>query len=247
MPVWNVSIVPRYAGSLSSVIAVENCAESAIAAAPQRRARTTIRISRSNGMNPIPAAIDPEMIISPAVVYARPKRSATKPAPKLAIAPAPNTANAIALAGDAAQRERWLPPIAAGDSIVTCGLGGLDPDCGASPALTAVVDGDSWRLEGCERFVPDAGIADWIVLPARVEDFAGGLGIFVIAREDPHATVEPMLSIDPLRTLYTVECAGAVLPRGSLLGGRLDAEPVLRGILDLPNNIAGYETGGDRV
>jgi alkylation response protein AidB-like acyl-CoA dehydrogenase len=143
-------------------------------------------------------------------------------------------ANAVALAGDAAQRERWLPPLAAGDAIASCGLDGLDRDHGAGATLTAVADGDAWRLEGIESFVPDAGIADWIVLPARVEDAAaGGLGLFVVGRNEPRIAIEPMRSIDPLRTLYTVECAGTALPLEARLGGDVDAEPVSGRILDL--------------
>src|SRR5215831_7899854 len=80
----------------------------------------------------------------------------------------------LALGGSAAQKERWLPAIAAGTARLTAALveETLDWDP-ASTTAEAVPSGDGWKLSGLKRFVPWAHVADAVLVPARAPS---GLG-----------------------------------------------------------------------
>ena len=83
IPVWKVSIVPRYTGSLSSVIAVENCAESATTAAPHIITRTTINTIKtveSGERKPTNDAMPPLTTMAMLAVAVRPIFSDQTPA-----------------------------------------------------------------------------------------------------------------------------------------------------------------------
>jgi alkylation response protein AidB-like acyl-CoA dehydrogenase len=84
--------------------------------------------------------------------------------------------------GTPEQRRRWLPGVAAGETILTAGLtepGDGDP---AEPVTTARRDGGRWRLDGVKLCVPAAHLAARILVPARTAD--GTAGIFLV---DPKA------------------------------------------------------------
>jgi 3-oxocholest-4-en-26-oyl-CoA dehydrogenase beta subunit len=72
--------------------------------------------------------------------------------------------------GTAAQREAWLPGVAAGDVVLTAALaepGANDP---LRPGVTATPDGSGWRLDGFKPGVPAAHVADLVLVPARLPD-----------------------------------------------------------------------------
>src|SRR5262249_49881588 len=75
-----VSAVPTYAGAESSVIAVENCAESAMTLMPQTIAIDIVNAGGPPNVNPIAAAHAPLTVIATIVDVVRPQRSAPAPA-----------------------------------------------------------------------------------------------------------------------------------------------------------------------
>ena len=82
-------------------------------------------------------------------------------------------APAIARFGTEAQRQRWLPGVVAGDTVLTTAL----VELGGTPAAPSVVaerDGDGWMLSGTKSCVPSGMIADAVLVPARVEPGRGG-------------------------------------------------------------------------
>jgi len=89
----------------------------------------------------------------------------------------------IAHFGSDAQRSRWLPGVVSGDVILTAALTGSAASPTSAPAVRATPAGDGWALEGTELAVPQAHLADRIVVPARTED--GGV---LLALVDPTAT-----------------------------------------------------------
>ncbi len=90
----------------------------------------------------------------------------------------------IAYFGSAAQRERWLPGVVSGQVLLTAALNGSAASPTSSPAVSARADGDGFVLDGCEPAVPQAHVADRVLVPARV----GGDGDAVLlALVDPHA------------------------------------------------------------
>jgi hypothetical protein len=121
----------------------------------------------------------------------------------------------IARFGSEAQRRAWLPPLAAGDAVLTAALsdaGSADP---ARPATRARRTPTGWRLEGAKRFVPAAGGARRVLVPAATE---AGAGVFLV---DPAA---PGVVLTAARTstrepLFGVELDGVAVADDDLLGG----------------------------
>ena len=73
--------------------------------------------------------------------------------------------------GTDAQRERWLPALAAAEAIGCFGL--TEPHVGSNPGAmrtTARRDGDDWILSGHKRWSTNASIADVAVIWAKDED-----------------------------------------------------------------------------
>ncbi|HEV3281225.1 MAG TPA: acyl-CoA dehydrogenase family protein [Acidimicrobiales bacterium] len=89
---------------------------------------------------------------------------------------------AIARFGTADQRQRWLPAVVTGDSVLTTALAEL----GGTPTAPSVVaerDGADWVLTGVKAFVPSGMIADAVLVPARVEP--DGIGVFIVPLSAP--------------------------------------------------------------
>ncbi|MFZ0248904.1 MAG: acyl-CoA dehydrogenase family protein [Acidimicrobiales bacterium] len=92
-------------------------------------------------------------------------------------------AHPLAHFGSEAQRARWLPGVVAGDVILTAALNGTAASPTSMPSVHAGVSGDGWILNGTELAVPQAHLADRIVLPARTDD--GGVLLVLL---DPAAS-----------------------------------------------------------
>jgi alkylation response protein AidB-like acyl-CoA dehydrogenase len=70
------------------------------------------------------------------------------------------------------------------------------------------------RLSGEKLFVPDAAVADWIVVLARN-------GVFLVDKKSPGVTISPMFSMDLTRKLYAVEFHNACAEKlGDLAGSK---------------------------
>ena len=73
--------------------------------------------------------------------------------------------------GSEEQKQRWLPPMAAGEAIGCFGL--TEPDFGSNPAgmrTSARRDGGDWVLNGTKMWITNGGIADVAVVWARTDD-----------------------------------------------------------------------------
>ena len=139
-----------------------------------------------------------------------------------ALAPTPFFSNACAglvleAAGDDAQRERWLAPLAAGEKRGTLAVHDSDAPS-AMDGFTLTADGG--RLTGTKIAVADAAAADFLIVGERDAPW------LLDARADG-VTVTPTPGLDPTRRLYEVRLEGAEgepLPReGPELGRALDA------------------------
>ncbi len=108
-------------------------------------------------------------------------------------------AGALVLGGTGAQRQAWLPRIAAGEIVAALAV---DEGAHHAPdrvAMTATRDGDGFVLNGAKRFVPDAGSAGLIIAAARVSGAAGdteGLALFLVPHGVAGLTVQPLHAID---------------------------------------------------
>ena len=119
-------------------------------------------------------------------------------------------------AGDPAQGERFLGPLAAGSltgalAVASETSSGLAPDA----SLGARRDGEDWILDGERHYVLGGQDADEIAVAAVVE--AGdGLGLFVVAREDAGVSATP--SLDASRPLARIRLDGVRLGPDRVLG-----------------------------
>lgn len=92
-------------------------------------------------------------------------------------------AGLIARHGSDAQRERWLPGMAAGETLGAFALS--EPDAGSdasSITSTATRQGDGWRLDGEKRWVTNGARSGVVALFARTSE--DGIGLFLV---DPEA------------------------------------------------------------
>jgi alkylation response protein AidB-like acyl-CoA dehydrogenase len=77
-------------------------------------------------------------------------------------------ATLIATFGTPAQKQRWLPPMATGESKMAFAI--TEPDAGSNShriSTTAERDGDTWRLNGTKYYISGVDEAEAIVVVAR--------------------------------------------------------------------------------
>ncbi|MCY3635961.1 MAG: acyl-CoA/acyl-ACP dehydrogenase [bacterium] len=86
----------------------------------------------------------------------------------------------IAEFGTQPLRDRWLGAVASGQAVLTGAVSEWGADDAFSPSVNATRLSDgSWELTGSKPAVPAAGIADAVVVPARVVD-GDDLAVFVV-------------------------------------------------------------------
>ena len=118
----------------------------------------------------------------------------------------------ISLFGTDEQKTRWLPGVAAGDTIAAFALS--EPDAGSDVAAlstTARRDGDHWVLDGTKTFISNGGLADRYTVFARTGEGTGakGLSAFVVDADTPgFAVIDriPLMAPHPLATIRFTDC-----------------------------------------
>src|SRR4029077_9626964 len=104
--------------------------------------------------------------------------------------------SAIYKFGTEAQKQRWLPGMAAGELIGCFGL--TEPEAGSDPAsmtTTARRDGDGWVIDGAKRWIGLASIADIAVIWARTEDGIRGFLVPTGTAGFTATPIEPKLAM----------------------------------------------------
>ncbi|MCG8469876.1 MAG: acyl-CoA dehydrogenase family protein [Gemmatimonadetes bacterium] len=107
----------------------------------------------------------------------------------------------IALAGDDAQRRRWLDGAVRGETIAAFAM--TEPQAGSDVSAmrsTAVREGDVYVLNGTKTFISNAGIADFYLLFALTDPAAGtrGMSAFLLPADTPgFRFVRPLVMADP--------------------------------------------------
>ncbi len=99
-------------------------------------------------------------------------------------------------------RERWLGPLCQGDALAGTAFAHLRRP--GPPAVSALPDGDGWRLEGRAPWATSWGLADCYSLAARTAD--GHIVWAVVAGEErPGMTAGPAQRLSVLSATATVE------------------------------------------
>jgi acyl-CoA dehydrogenase len=130
----------------------------------------------------------------------------------------------IAKFGSTAQKEEFLPRLAAGELIASFAL--TESEAGSNPAglrTAARRDGGDWLLSGSKRFITNAPLADLFVVFARTDPAAvGGRGIssLLVDARSPGLTVGPPDHKMGQRGAWTAEVSfdDVRVPAGRLIG-----------------------------
>jgi alkylation response protein AidB-like acyl-CoA dehydrogenase len=134
-------------------------------------------------------------------------------------------ANHIYLAGDDEQKKRYLPKLTSGEWIGCWSL--TEPEAGSDAGGTrtkAVLDGESWVLNGGKTFTTNAQVADVCVAMAMTDRSASAHGIsaFILEKDTPGFKVGKKENKLGMRCSPTGEVlfADCRLPASQLCGKR---------------------------
>jgi glutaryl-CoA dehydrogenase len=125
--------------------------------------------------------------------------------------------------GSEEQKQQWLPPMAAGDTIGCFGL--TEPDAGSDPAemrTRARREGSDWVLDGTKMWITNGSIADVAIVWAVTDEGVRG---FIVPTDTPGFTANPIHKKLSLRASVTSELV--------LDGVRVPADSVLPGVTGL--------------
>ena len=131
---------------------------------------------------------------------------------------------AIREAGSSAQRQEHLPRIAAGELRAT--LAATEPNArwdASGITMNAQPMRGGFSLFGSKLFVPDAHLADIIVVAARTRDgstMEDGVSLFLAPKEAAGLAITLLPTIDETRKLCEVRLDNVALPASALLGHR---------------------------
>lgn len=120
--------------------------------------------------------------------------------------------------GSEAQKERWLPKLAAGEAVGCFGL--TEPDFGSDPAgmaARAVRKGAEFVLSGTKLWITNGSIADIAVVWAKLDGAVRG---FLVERGRPGFTVRDIHGKYSMRASVTSELSfqDCRIPTDNLLG-----------------------------
>ena len=144
---------------------------------------------------------------------------------------------ALKLAGDEAQKQRYLPRLASGESL--CAYALTEPGSGSDSAAMrteARRDNGQYVLNGSKRFITNAAVADVYTVFAKTDPSAGHAGIsaFVVEADAPGfevGRIEPKMGIKGSTTgeIFFNDCR---VPAESLLGEEGEGFRIAMRVLD---------------
>ena len=141
----------------------------------------------------------------------------------------------ILAAGSEEQKQQFLPGIAGGELIATLALlesdGNLDA---AGIGVTAVPSGDDFIINGTKLFVPDAHVADLLLVVARTRDSADktdGISLFLVDTRTDGIKTEVLVTMTGEK-LCEVVFNDVAVPKDRLLGEMDGGWPVVERILN---------------
>ena len=153
-------------------------------------------------------------------------------------------ANALCRVGSEAQKQRWLPGIACGETLAALAFAepGGEPGIESIALQAAAFDG-GYSLTGCKDYVVDGCNADLLLVAALTEPGGGpaGLSLFAVSADAPGVRRRRLRTLDPTRQLARLDFDDAP---AELLGDLGGAGPALAETLDigaiaLANEMAG--------
>jgi alkylation response protein AidB-like acyl-CoA dehydrogenase len=130
-------------------------------------------------------------------------------------------ANALLLGGSEAQKEAYLPAIAAGEATATLAYAEDNQRSGADGIdATYAESSGGYTLVGSKHYVLDGHTANLIIVAARAEKSNGAEGVSLFALPVDTAGLERTWTptMDQTRRLAKIDLGGVYVPREALLG-----------------------------
>jgi alkylation response protein AidB-like acyl-CoA dehydrogenase len=154
----------------------------------------------------------------------------------------------IAATAEGALRKSVLGGIASGELRATVALVEEEGrwDAAGIKAKATPVDG-GYKLSGTKVFVPDAHLADEIVVVARTskaKDPREGISLFLVPTSDKKMKIKQLDTIDRTRRLAQVKVGGVEVPAERRLGPEGGAWPMLERALDRSATVLAAEAMG---
>lgn len=146
-------------------------------------------------------------------------------------------ATVLAQLGSPAQKEQWLPAVAAGEKLLSLALQEGAHHAPLQVNTRAEAQGDEWLLNGAKVLVLDAGAADAFIVVARSSGSGGeadGLSAFLVEAGTPGLSVEHRAMVDS-RPTGALQLDGVRVPAENLLGEAGSAWAGLSRALDIAN------------
>lgn len=161
---------------------------------------------------------------------------------------------AISLAGSPEMKHRYLPRVAAGESIAAFALS--EPDAGSDVAAikcSARRDADTYVLDGQKTWISNGGIADFYCVFARTSPAelrpdgsvtARGISAFVVDADTPGFSVARRIDVIAPHPLATIAFDACRIPAGNRLGTEGDGFKLAMRTLDIfRTSVAGAALG----
>jgi alkylation response protein AidB-like acyl-CoA dehydrogenase len=139
-------------------------------------------------------------------------------------------------AATAGQKKAWLPRLASGE--VTATVAWLEEGERFDPpgiALRARKARDQFRLSGAKLFVPDAHVADLLIVAVRTGPGTGaeGVSLLLVPRDTPNLSLTALPTIDRTRRVFEVNFDDVAVRRDQLLGAEGKAWKHLERMFDV--------------
>lgn len=131
--------------------------------------------------------------------------------------------------GSEAQKQAWLPGIAAGEQIVTAALSEFASSDPLAPATRAEAKGDGFCLTGIKTNVPAAEQASHILVPTSFGD--GSIGLFYVEPGGAGVTLTAQQTSDG-RAHAQLELAAAPVAEDARLGDAAGGAAILRWLVE---------------
>jgi acyl-CoA dehydrogenase len=148
----------------------------------------------------------------------------------------------ITLAGTDRQRAAYLPAVSEGRKIAAFALS--EPEAGsdvAALATSAVMDGNSWVLNGTKTWISNGGIADFYTVFVRTGEGEGarGLSAFIVDADAPGLEIEERIDVIAPHPLATLRFADCRVPASALLGRPGEGFKIAMATLDIFRSTVG--------
>jgi alkylation response protein AidB-like acyl-CoA dehydrogenase len=125
---------------------------------------------------------------------------------------------------------RWLPGVVAGEVMLTAALNGAALSVLGTPPVTATAAGGGWVLNGTELAVPQAHLAQRIVVPARTVD--GDILLLLVDPTSPGVSLERTVTTN--REIHPhLHLTDVAVPADEVLAGPAEAPAALGAMIEV--------------